>query len=93
MQPGTVADGDIPTHGDKGYSYGPNDLTGWTGCDADSTSGELSDIIDQPVTESVTTRSEIDTVFPSSEHSELVGRPVMTDGQMSLGDTPPPPFK
>ena len=89
VQSGTVADWDIPTHGDKEDSYGPNELTGWTGCDADSTSGELSDIIDRPVTELVTARSEIDTVFPSSEHSELVSRPVTTDGQMSLGDTPP----
>ena len=74
VQPGTVADEDIPTHGDEGDIYGPNELTGWTGCDADSTSGELSEIIDRPVTESVTARSEMDTVFPSSEHSELVGR-------------------
>ena len=49
VKPGTVADGDIPTHGDKRDSYGPNELTGWTGCDADSTSGELSDNIDRPV--------------------------------------------
>ena len=55
----------------------------------DSTNGELSDNIDRPVTESVTARSEMDTVFPSNEHSELVGRPVTTDGQMNLGDTPP----
>ena len=89
VQPGTVADGDIPTHGDEGDSYGPNELTGWTGCDADSTSGELSEIIDRPVTESVTAQLEMDTVFPSSEHSELVSRPVTTDGQVSLGDTPP----
>ena len=39
VTPGTVVDGDIPTQGDKGDSYGPNELTGWTGCDADSTSG------------------------------------------------------
>ena len=89
VQPGTVADGDIPTQGDEEDSYGPNELTGWTGCDADSTSGELSKIIDRPVTESVMARPETDTVFPSSEHSELVGRPVTTDGQVSLGDTPP----
>ena len=63
VKPGTVADGDLPTHGDKGDSYGPNELTGWTGCDADSTSGELSDNIDRPVTESVTARSEMDAVF------------------------------
>ena len=88
MKPGMVADGDIPTHGDKGDSYGPNELTGWTGCDADSTNGELSNNIDRPVTESVTARSEMDTVFPSNKHSELVGRPVTTDGQMNLGDTP-----
>ena len=90
VQPGTVADEDIPTHGDEGDTYGPNELTGWTGCDADSPSGELSEIIDRPVTELVTARSEIDPDFPSSEHSELVGRPVTTDGLVSLGDTPPP---
>ena len=89
VQPGTVADEDIPTHGDEGDTYGPNELTGWTGCDADSPSGELSEIIDRPVTESVMARSGIDTDFPSSEHSELVGRPVTTDGPVSLGDTPP----
>ena len=89
VKPGTVADEDIPTHGDEGDTYGPNELTGWTGCDADSPSGELSEIIDRPVTESVTARSGIDTDFPSSEHSELVGRPVTTDGPVSLGDTPP----
>ena len=89
VQPGTVADEDVPTHGDEGDTYGPNELTGWTGCDADSPSGELSEIIDRPVTESVTARSGIDTDFPSSEHSELVGRPVTTDGPVSLGDTPP----
>ena len=82
VQPGTVADGHIPTCGDEGDSYGTNELTRWTGCDA-------SEIIDRPVTESVTARSEIDTVFPSSEHSELVGRPVTTDGPVSLDDTPP----
>ena len=64
-------------------------MTGWTGCDADSTSGELSEIIDRPVTESATARSGIDTDFPSSEHSELVGRPVTTDGPVGLGDSPP----
>ena len=89
VQPGTVADEDIPAHGDEGDTYGPNELTGWTGCDADSPSGELSEIIDRPVTESVTARSGIDTDFPSSEHSELVSRPVTTDGPVSLGDTPP----
>ena len=86
---GMVADEDIPTHRDKKDTYGPNELTGLTGCDVDSPSGELSEIIDRPVTESVTARSGIDTDFPSSEHSELVGRPVMTDGPVSLGDTPP----
>ena len=91
VQPGTVADEDIPTHGDEGDTYGPNELTGWTGCDADSPSGELSEILDRPVTELVTVRSEIDPDFPSSKHSELVGRPVTTDGLVSLGDTPPPP--
>ena len=58
---------------DEGDIYGPNELTGWTGCDADSRWRQ----------------SEMDTVFPSSQHSELVGRPVTTDGQVSLGDTPP----
>ena len=47
VQPGTVADEDIPTHGGEGDIYGPNELTGWTGCDADSTSVELSEIIDR----------------------------------------------
>ena len=37
----------------------------------------------------MTARSEIDTAFPSSEHSEIVGRPVTTDGLVSLGDTLP----
>ena len=45
VQPGTVADEDIPTYGDEGDTYGPNELTGWTGCDADSPSGELSEIV------------------------------------------------
>ena len=88
VQPGTVANKDIPTQGDEVNTYGPNELTGWTGCDADSPSGELSEIIDRPVTESVTARPGIDTDFPSSEHSEVVGRPVTTDGTVSLGDTP-----
>ena len=46
MQPGTAADEVIPTYGDEGDTYGPNELTGWTGCDADSPSGELSEILD-----------------------------------------------
>ena len=46
VQPGMVADEDIPTHGDEGDTCGPNELTGWTGCDADSPSGEMSEIID-----------------------------------------------
>ena len=69
VQSGMVADEDIPTHRDKKDTYEPNVLTG---CDADSPSGELSEIIDRPVTESVTARSGID-----------------TEGQASLGDTPP----
>ena len=64
-------------------------MTGLTGCDTDSPSGELSEIIDRPVTESGTARSGIDTDFPSCKHSELVDRPVATDGPASLGDTPP----
>ena len=65
VQPGTVADEDILTHGDERDTYGPNELTGWTGCDADSPSGELSEL--------VTAHSKIDPDFPSSEHSEIVG--------------------
>ena len=30
VQPGTVADEYIPTHGDEGDTYEPNELTGWT---------------------------------------------------------------
>ena len=37
----------------------------------------------------MTAGSGIDTDFPSCEHSELVDRPVATDGPSSLGDTPP----
>ena len=45
-------------HGDEGDTYGPNELTGWTGCDADFPSGELSEIIDRPVTELVTVTTD-----------------------------------
>ena len=89
MQPGMVADEYIPTHGDEGDTYGPNELTGWTRCDADSPSGELSEIIDRPVTELVTARSEIDPDFPSSEHSEIVGRPGHDRRAGELGRHPP----
>ena len=73
LQPRTEADEDIPSCRDKKYTYGPHELTG---CDTDSPSGELSEIFDRPVTESVTARAGSDTDFPSDEHSELVDRPV-----------------
>ena len=76
VQPGTVADEDIHTHGDEGDTYGTHELTGLTGCDADSPSGELSENVDRPVMKSVTARSGIDTDFPSNKHSELIDRPV-----------------
>ena len=72
MQPGTGADEEIPTHGDEGDTYVTHELTGLTGCDADSPSGELSENVDQPVMKSVTARSGIDTDFPSNEHSKLI---------------------
>ena len=89
VQSGTVADEDIPIHRDRTDPSVPHELTGLTGRDVDSSSSELSEIIDRPVTESVTARSGIDTDFPSCEHSELVDRPVATDRPSSLGDTPP----
>ena len=44
--------------------------------DTDFPSSEHSELVDRPVTESVTTWAGIDTDFPSDEHSELVDRPV-----------------
>ena len=61
VQSGTVADEDILIHRD---TYVPHTLTGLTGCDVDSPSSILSEIISRLVTE-----SEIDTDFPSCEHS------------------------
>ena len=63
VESGTVDDEDIPTHRDKKDTYGPNELTGLTGCEADSSSSELSEIVDRPVTESVKARSGIETDF------------------------------
>ena len=34
VESGTVDDEDIPTHRDKKDTYGPNELTGLTGCEA-----------------------------------------------------------
>ena len=77
VESGTVGDDEyIPTHRDNKDTYGPYELTGLTGCEADSSSSELSEIVDRPVTELVKARSGIKTDFPSEGHSELVDRPV-----------------
>ena len=64
VQPGTVADEDIPTHGDEGDRYGTHELTGLTECDTDSPSGELSENVNRPVMKSVTARPELMQTFP-----------------------------
>ena len=51
-------------------------MTARVGSDTDFPSGEHSEIVYRPVTESVTTWPGIDTDFISDEHSELVDRPV-----------------
>ena len=76
LQPRTETDEDIPSCRDKKDTYGPHDLTGLTGSDTDFPSGEHSELVDRPVTESVTTWPGIDTDVISDEHSELVDRPV-----------------
>ena len=71
LQPRTETDEDIPSCRDKKDTYGPHELTGLTRCDADSPSGELSEILDRPVTESVTARAGIDTDFPVMKIQKL----------------------
>ena len=56
----------------------------WPGIDTDFISDEHSELVNRPVTESVTARDGSDTDFPSSEHSEFVDRLNMS---ISTADT------
>ena len=73
VQPGMVADEDIPSGRDKKDNHGRQ---GRAGSDADVSSDERSDLFDRPVTESVTAWAGSDSHFPSDEHSENFDRPV-----------------
>ena len=73
VQPGMVADEDIPTGGDQKDNPGRRRRDG---SDADISSDERSDLFDRPVTESVTAWAGSDSHFPSDEHSKNLGRPV-----------------
>ena len=50
--------------------YSQSELTGLTGCGAYSSTSERWEIVDRPVTESVSAREWNDTNFPSYEHSD-----------------------
>ena len=71
VQPGTVADEDIPSGRDKKDNHGRRRQAG---SDADISSDERSDLFDRPVTESVTAWAGSDSHFPSDEHSKHFGR-------------------
>ena len=57
----------------------------WPGIDTDFISDEHSELVNRPVTESVTARDGSDTDFPSSEHSEFVDRPVTESVSVQAG--------
>ena len=73
VQPGTVADEDIPSGRDKKDNHGRRRRAG---SDADISSDERSDLFDRSFTESVTAWARSDSHFPSDEHSKKIGRPV-----------------
>ena len=73
VQPGMVADEDIPTGRDKKDNRGRRRRAG---NDEDISSDERSNLFDQPITESVTAWAGSDSHCPSDEHSKYVGRPV-----------------
>ena len=86
VQPGTVAEEDIPTVGDKKDNRGRRRRTG---SDEDISSDACSKLFDRPVTESVTAWARSDSHCPSDELSKNVGRPVteaMTAGAGSDAD-------
>ena len=64
VQPGMVADEDIPSGRDKKDNHGRRR---WAGSDADISSDERSDLFDRLVTESVTAWAGSDTDFPSGK--------------------------
>ena len=70
VQPGTVADEDIPTGRDKKDNRGRRRRAG---SDEDISSDERSNLFDRPVTESVTAWAGSDSHFPSDEHSKNFG--------------------
>ena len=79
VQPGMVADEDIPTGRDKKDNRGRRRRAG---SDEDISRDERSDLFDRPVTESVTAWAGSDTDFTSEEDLEFFGRPV-TESMMA----------
>ena len=73
VQPGTVAEEDIPTVKDKIDNRGRRRRTR---SDKDISSDECSKLFDRPVTESVTAWAGRDSHCPSDEYWENFGRPV-----------------
>ena len=73
VQPGTVADEDIPSGRDKKDNHGRQ---GRAGSDADVSSDEHSENFDRPVTEAMTAWAGSDTDFPSGEYLGFFDRPV-----------------
>ena len=57
-------------------TYSQSELTGLTGCGAYSSTGELWELVDRPVTEGDMAWSGIKTDFPCQEHSGIIDRPV-----------------
>ena len=57
-------------------THSQSDLTGLTGCGAYSSTSELWEVKDRPVTEGDMARSGIKTDFPCQGHSGIVDRPV-----------------
>ena len=64
------ADEDIPSCRDKIDNSGSQKQAG---SDTDFPNGEHSEVVDRPVTESVTAQTESNTDFPSEEDSEFFG--------------------
>ena len=62
---------------DDKVTYSQSELTGLTGCGAYSSTSDLWEVVDRPVTEGNMARSGIKTDFPCQEHSDIVDRPVM----------------
>ena len=67
------ADEDMPSCRDKKDNSGSQKQAG---SDTDFPNGENSELVDRPVTESVTSQTESNTNYPSEEDSEFFGRPV-----------------